>query len=827
MSADKSMREENETKKISVFADKDIFKKAFIETLERNSTKAIEDATPIDLYHTLGAMVRKYVSKNWMATNKQYIQSGEKQVYYFSMEFLMGRLLQSNLLNLKILNTVKDGLSELEIDVDTIAEEEHDAGLGNGGLGRLAACFLDSLASLELPGHGCGIRYKYGLFEQKLVDGYQVELPDYWLKEDYVWEVRRSDRAVHVRFGGYVDVEEINGEFTFEHKNYENVLAVPYDVPVVGYENKTVNTLGLWSAEPVMNERDIHTSNRENYYNYLHYKRSIESISEFLYPDDSHFEGKKLRLKQQYFLVSAGLQSILRGYKENQKIDFRDLPDYAVFHINDTHPALIVPELMRILIDEEGFSWDVAWEITTKSCAYTNHTTLVEALEKWPVSLFQELLPRIFMIVEEINERFCRELWEESPEKSERISDLAVIADDQVRMAHLAIVGSFSVNGVAKLHTEILKKREMLNFYTIYPEKFNNKTNGITHRRWLMNANPKLTSYITEAIGTRWIKQPRDLIGLLKMSTDASFQEKVAEVKLENKLALASFIKDQTGIIVDEHSIFDVQVKRLHAYKRQLLNIFHVMELYNQLRENPNLDMVSRTFIFGAKAAPSYFFAKKIIKLINTVANVVNNDPYIQGKLKVVFLENYSVSMAEKIIPAADVSEQISTASKEASGTGNMKFMMNGALTIGTLDGANVEISDMVGRENIFIFGLTSEEVLNYYTHGGYVARSIYNNDHRIRAVLDQLMDGFFGNDKVEFKDIYYQILSNNDEYFVLKDFDGYVEAHQKVDLTYRNQAEWTKKSIINIAHSGKFSSDRTIGEYASDIWGIRPFKVR
>lgn len=811
----------------NMFVDKETFKKEFIETLEYNSSKVLEEASPINLYHTLGTMVRSYVSKNWISTNKQYQQSSEKQVYYFSMEFLMGRLLQSNLLNLKTLNLVKESLLELGIDLDLIAEQEHDAGLGNGGLGRLAACFLDSLASLELPGHGCGIRYRYGLFEQKLVDGYQVELPDYWLKEDYVWEVRRSDRAVHVRFGGSVAMEEINGVLSFQHKNYENVLAVPYDVPVVGFDNKTVNTLRLWSAEPVMNDREIHTSNRENYYQFLNYKRSIESISEFLYPDDSHFEGKKLRLKQQYFLVSAGLQSILKGYIQKPNADIRDLPDYIVFHINDTHPALIIPELMRILIDEENFSWDVAWEITTKSCAYTNHTTLVEALEKWPVSLFQELLPRIYMIVEEINERFCHDLWEEFPGENERISDLAIVADNEVRMAHLAIVGSFSVNGVAKLHTEILKKREMQNFYTIFPEKFNNKTNGITHRRWLMNANPKLTAYITEAIGTRWIKQPRDLIGLLKIANDASFQEKVSAVKLENKLALASFIKDQTGIIVDEHSIFDVQVKRLHAYKRQLLNIFHVMELYNQLRENPNLDMVPRTFIFGAKAAPSYFFAKKIIKLINTVANVVNNDPYIQGKLKVVFLKNYSVSMAEKIIPAADVSEQISTSSKEASGTGNMKFMMNGALTVGTLDGANVEISDMVGRENIFIFGLTSEEVLNYYSYGGYVARNIYNNDHRIRTVLDQLMDGFFGNDKVEFKDIYYQILSNNDEYFVLKDFDSYVEAHQIVDLTYRNKAEWLQKSIVNIAHSGKFSSDRTISEYATDIWGIRPFTVR
>lgn len=810
----------------NIFADKQTFMKEFVQTLATNSSKALDEASSIDFYNTLGTMIRSHVSKNWISTNKQYNQSGEKQVYYFSMEFLLGRLLQSNMLNLNILTVVNEGLEELGINFASISEEEHDAGLGNGGLGRLAACFLDSIASLQLPGHGCGIRYKYGLFEQKLIDGYQVELPDYWLKEDYVWEVRRSDRSVNVRFGGYVETKVVDGDIIFHHKNYETVLAVPYDVPVVGFENKTVNTLRLWSAEPSINEKDFHSSNRENYYKFLNYKRSIESISEFLYPDDSHFEGKKLRLKQQYFLVSAGLQSILNSYKRRSNQSLQDLHEKATFHINDTHPALIVPELMRILMDDEGFGWDEAWEITTKTCAYTNHTTLVEALEKWPVSLFQELLPRIYMIVEEINERFCRELWDKYPGEYDRISDLAIIAHNQIRMAHLAIVGSFSVNGVAKLHTEILKQREMNNFYTVFPEKFNNKTNGITHRRWLMNSNPKLSSYITEAIGQRWIKQPRDLIGLVKYAKDAAFQEKIAKVKLENKLILADYIKNKTGIIVDEHSIFDVQVKRLHAYKRQLLNVFHIMELYNLLRENPNIDMVPRTFIFGAKAAPSYTFAKKIIKLINTVANVVNNDPYIQGKLKVVFLENYSVSMAEKIIPAADVSEQISTASKEASGTGNMKFMMNGALTIGTLDGANVEIHDMVGTDNIFIFGLTSEQVLNYYNYGGYVARDIYNSDPRVRTVLDQLLDGFCGNDKVEFKDIYYQILSNNDEYFVLKDFDSYVEAHQKVDLNYRDQKEWLKKSIINIAHSGKFSSDRTISEYATEIWGIRPFLV-
>jgi glycogen phosphorylase len=827
------MRSDNEVnaslvlEESNLFTDKQTFIKEFIKTLANNSSKALDEASSRDLYNTLGLMIRKHVSKNWIDTNKQYKQNGEKQVYYFSMEFLMGRLLQSNMLNLSILHVVEDGLKELGIELATISEQEHDAGLGNGGLGRLAACFLDSIASLQLPGHGCGIRYKYGLFEQKLMDGYQVELPDYWLKEDYVWEVRRSDRAVQVRFGGNVETKVVDGDIVFDHKNYETVIAIPYDVPVVGFENKTVNTLRLWSAEPSMKDVDIHTSNRDNYYKFLSHKRSIESISEFLYPDDSHFEGKKLRLKQQYFLVSAGLQSILSTYKRNNNFGLKDLPNKATFHINDTHPALIVPELMRLLIDEEGFGWEEAWDITTKTCAYTNHTTLVEALEKWPINLFQELLPRIYMIVEEINERFCRELWKTYPGEFDRISNLAIIAHNQIRMAHLAIVGSFSVNGVAKLHTDILKEREMNNFYTVFPTKFNNKTNGITHRRWLMNANPKLSTYITEAIGKRWITQPRDLIGLIKFANDASFQEKLAEVKLENKRALATYIQKKTGIIVDEHSIFDVQVKRLHAYKRQLLNVFHIMELYNLLKENPNIDMVPRTFIFGAKAAPSYIFAKKIIKLINTVASVINNDPYIQGKLKVVFLENYSVSMAEKIIPAADVSEQISTASKEASGTGNMKFMMNGALTIGTLDGANVEIHDMVGKDNIFIFGLSSQQVLNYYSYGGYVARDVYNNDHRVRTVLDQLVNGFCGNDKVEFKDIYYQILSNNDEYFVLKDFDSYVEAHQKVDLNYRDQKDWMKKAIINIAHSGKFSSDRTISEYATEIWGIRPFTVK
>lgn len=819
-------QEGNSTVQQSVFTNSEVFQKSFIETLERKYSKTVEGASPLHYYHTLGDMIRSHLGKNWLRTNEQYQHAQEKQVYYFSMEFLLGRLLASNMLNLGIYEVVKSGFQELQIDLDTVINQEHDAGLGNGGLGRLAACFLDSMASLKLPGHGIGIRYKYGLFEQKMVDGYQVELPDYWLKEDYVWEVRRSDRAVEVRFGGSVETKVINGQLQFRHQGYESVLAVPYDVPIVGYDNKNVNTLRLWSAEPMMKQFEHPTSPKETYYNYLQYKRSIESISEFLYPDDSHEEGKKLRLKQQYFLVSAGLQSILKSYKHKYKTSLLDLHEKVVFQINDTHPALIVPELMRILIDEEGFGWDVAWGITTKACAYTNHTTLSEALEKWPVPLFKELLPRIYMIVVEINERYCRELWRKFPGQFERISDMAIIAHEQVRMAHLAIAGSFSVNGVAQLHTDILKKREMNHFYLTFPEKFNNKTNGITHRRWLLNANPSLAQAITKAIDTNWIKEPQELIRLAMYANDASFQQEIAEVKMTNKLALTKYIKETTGIIVDEHSIFDVQVKRLHAYKRQLLNIFHVLELYHQLKENPNLDIVPRTFIFGAKAAPSYYFAKKIIKLINTAASIINQDPYIQGKLKVVFLENYGVSVAEKIIPAADVSEQISTASKEASGTGNMKFMMNGALTIGTLDGANVEINELVGKENIFIFGLTSEQVLHYYEHGGYNARALYHNDKRIQRVLDELVDGLNGNENLEFKDIYYQILSNNDEYFVLKDFDSYAFMQQKVDLSYRNQQDWLKKSIFNIAHSGKFSSDRTIREYATDIWDVRPFTV-
>lgn len=809
-----------------MFTDKETFKKHFVQKLEGHLGKRLEEATSLDCYKTLGSLVREYVNQHWIQTNTRYKEKGEKQVYYFSMEFLLGRLMSTNLLNLGVLTLCQEALEELGFEFKKVLEQEMDAGLGNGGLGRLAACFLDSLASLQLPGHGCGIRYKYGLFEQKIIDGYQVELPDYWLNKEYVWEVRRLDQAVEVRFGGHVEVDYVDGRLVFEHKDYDKVLAVPYDVPMIGYQNKTVNTLRLWSAESILDLHNLYTANKDDYYKILHDKSSVESISEFLYPDDSTYEGRLLRLKQQYFLVSAGLQSILRSFQK-QNLPIQELSHKISIHINDTHPTLIIPELMRILIDEKGLGWEKAWEITCKTVSYTNHTTLSEALEKWPVSMIQTLLPRMYMIMKEINKRFCQQLWDQYPGDFERIARLAVIADEQVRMAHLAIVGSHSVNGVAKIHTEILKKREMRELYEVYPHKFNNKTNGITHRRWLLHANPKLANLISEAIGTRWISKPKELIGIIKYASDAAFQEKIQQIKMENKKELATFIYEKNGITIDEHSIFDVQVKRLHGYKRQLLNVLHIMDLYQHIIENSHVDIIPRTFIFAAKAAPSYHFAKKVIKLINTVSNVINQDQTVKDKLKVVFLQNYSVSLAEKIIPATDVSEQISTASKEASGTGNMKFMMNGALTIGTLDGANVEMMEMMGKENMFIFGLTAEEVSHYYRHGGYHAQAIYNSDSRIRNVLDQLLDGgSFSNGESEFHDIYYSILSNNDEFFVLKDFDAYTEAQEMVDFAYRNQRKWLKKSIINMAHSGKFASDRTIAEYAAEIWKLRPVVI-
>ena len=791
------------------------FQQAFIKRLEMVCGKPFKETTRSDQFHTLGHMIREFVSTNWIQTNEDYRASQEKQMYYLSIEFLLGRLLSSNLMNLGIEEIVKGGLADLGIDLEDLEETESDAGLGNGGLGRLAACFLDSLASLNLPGHGCGIRYRHGLFEQKFVDGYQVELPEQWLRHGHVWEIRKSDLSIEVAFWGRIESYYDHGRLSFRHIQAEVVTAVPYDLPVIGYHTDTVNTLRLWSAEssPYAVNQDV-----------MKYKRETEAISEFLYPDDTHDEGKVLRLKQQYLLVSASVRSIIQSYRKSHR-SLHDLAKHIGIHINDTHPVMAIPELMRVLIDDEKMGWDEAWDITTKTISYTNHTTLSEALEKWPIHLFQGLLPRIYMIIAEINERFCKKLWEYYPDNWDRINKMAIISNGEVKMAHLALVGSYSVNGVAEIHTEILKKREMNLFYQLYPEKFNNKTNGITHRRWLVKANPRLTQLITDSIGTSWIKSPQELSKLAHHKNDAAFLEKLQQVKQTNKNQFANKITDLTGIVVDPHSIFDVQVKRLHAYKRQLLNILHIMHLYNRLKEDSGFQMYPRTFIFGAKASPGYYYAKKVIKLINTVAEKVNKDPKVNDKLKVVFLENYRVSLAEELFPATDVSEQISTASKEASGTGNMKMMMNGALTVGTLDGANIEIKEKVGAENIFIFGLTAEEVLQYYQTGGYHSMEYYHHDKKIRQVLDQLINGFFPKVNGEFEAIYDSLLIQNDQYFVLRDFDSYVSTHRVVDQKYQDQNQWLKMSVMNIAGSGYFSSDRTIKQYADQIWKIKSNK--
>ncbi|ETI65850.1 glycogen/starch/alpha-glucan phosphorylase [Neobacillus vireti] len=789
------------------------FKGNFLKRLEMVSGRSFSESTPRDYYQTLGQMIREFVSHDWITTNEKYLAAKGKQVYYLSIEYLLGKLLRQNLINLGVEEIVQAGLQELGIDLGELEELEADAGLGNGGLGRLAACFLDSLASLNLPGHGHGIRYKHGLFEQKIVDGYQVELPEQWLRSGNVWEIRKADCAVKIPFWGKVEAKQEKGRLVFYHLNAETVTAVPHDMPVLGFQAKTVNTLRLWNAEP--SQFPFHED-------ILKYKRETEAISEFLYPDDTHDEGKILRLKQQYFLVSSSIQSILKNYRKKHS-SLNSLHEHVCIHINDTHPVLAIPELMRLLIDEEGFDWEQAWQITTHTISYTNHTTLSEALEKWPIRIFRPLLPRIYMIVEEINERFCQQLWEQTPGDWERIARLAILADDYVKMAHLAIVGSFSVNGVAKLHTDILKKREMKPFYQLYPEKFNNKTNGIAYRRWLLKANPILSSLITETIGPDWTYSATDLKQLLNYQNDAVFLEKLLKVKKENKQTLAKIIFDKTGTAVDNGAIFDVQVKRLHAYKRQLLNVLHIMHLYNRIKEDSSFSLVPRVFIFGAKASPGYYYAKKIIKLINTVAEKINNDPVVADKLKVIFLENYRVSLAEKIFPAADVSEQISTASKEASGTGNMKFMINGALTAGTLDGANIEIRELVGDDNIFTFGLTAEEVLHYYQHGGYQSVEYYHHDYRILQAVDQLVNEFFPGVNNEFEPIFDSLLEENDQYFVLKDFASYAEIQGKIGETYKNQRIWQQKSLVNIANAGYFSSDRTIQEYADDIWRIKP----
>ncbi|MGJ7920328.1 glycogen/starch/alpha-glucan phosphorylase [Neobacillus sp. LXY-4] len=796
-----------------MFSNKQEFQQAFLKRLEMLCGKPFKESTKNDHFLTLGQMIREHVSSNWIHTKEKYRTSQEKQVYYLSIEFLLGRLLRHNLMNLGIEELVEGGLQELGVDLEELEEIESDAGLGNGGLGRLAACFLDSLSSLNLPGHGCGIRYRHGLFEQKFVDGYQVELPEQWLRYGQVWEIRKTDLAVEVPFWGEIESYFENNRLSFRHINAEVVTAVPYDLPVIGYHTDTVNTLRLWSAEP---------SPYPFYQDVMKYKRETEAISEFLYPDDTHDDGKILRLKQQYLLVSASIRSIIRSFRATHR-PINELPNRIAIHINDTHPVMAIPELMRILLDEEKLGWEEAWDITTNTISYTNHTTLSEALEKWPVRLFKPLLPRIYMIIEEINRRFCEKLWEINPGDWDRIHNMSIIVNDEVKMAHLALVGSYSVNGVAQIHTDILKNREMNLFYQVFPEKFNNKTNGITHRRWLLKSNPKLSSLITSAIGTGWIQSPQELIKLTEFKEDKGFLDKLQSVKQENKERFSQRVFEQTGITIDPHSIFDVHVKRLHAYKRQLLNVLHIMHLYNRLKEDSSFRLYPRTFIFGAKASPGYYYAKKIIKLINTVAEKINGDPAVQDQLKVVFLENYRVSVAEELFPAADVSEQISTASKEASGTGNMKLMMNGALTVGTLDGANVEIKERVGLENIFIFGLTAEEVLHFYQKGGYHSMEYYHHDKKIRHVIDQLTNGYFPDVDDEFEPIYDSLLIQNDQYFVLRDFDSYVSIHKEVERKFKNRDQWIKMSLQNIAASGYFSSDRTIKEYADDIWKIKP----
>lgn len=799
---------------------KEQFKKDFEKKMLKLYAQEVENATIQMQYFTLGYLIKEYIAEGWAKTTTRYTKYGEKQVYYFSIEFLLGRLLASNLLNLGIRNTVQEALNEMGLNLKSIEDVEVDPGLGNGGLGRLAACFMDSMASSGIPGNGNGIRYKYGLFQQKIVDGYQVELPENWLRDDNVWEIRKSDKAVKVRFYGDAWMKPTDdGKLVPIHTDYQEVLAVPYDTAIVGYENKTVNTLRLWNAE-VPNYAD-EPKGELNFQKVLLNKREIESISEVLYPDDSNHEGRVLRLKQEYFFVSAGLQSIVTQHKEAGR-PLSELHNFVAVHINDTHPAVAIPELMRILMDEEGMEWNEAWHITQNTMSYTNHTIMSEALEKWPVELFKDLLPRIYLIIEEIDRRFREILTAKFGEQQDQVEKMAIISGGFVKMAHLCIHGTHSVNGVAKLHTELLKSQELKDFYMLYPYKFNNKTNGITHRRWLMLANPELSTLLDDTIGTSWRRNPQDLKLFKKYKRDPEAQRKVETIKQHNKEKLAEYIKEKNDIIVDPNSIFDVHVKRLHAYKRQLLNALHILHQYHEILENPNFDMVPKTYIFAAKAAPGYYYAKEIIKFINALAQQINNDPRVKGLIKVVFLENYGVTLAEKIIPASEVSEQISTTTKEASGTSNMKFMMNGAITLATLDGANVEILEEVGDPNIVIFGMTEKEILNYYRNGGYISREIYESDIRVKRVLDSLVNGHIKGIPVEGVDIFKSLIDYNDEFFVLKDFDSYVDAQKKIDSLYQDRFTWNKMSIENISSSGVFSSDVTVMQYASGIWDTR-----
>ncbi len=810
---------------------KEEFKRRLIENAKNISRKTLSQASDQEIYKALAFTIRDIVTDKWIATHDVYTESKTKVLYYLSMEFLMGRFLGNALINLTIDKKIKEVFEELDIDFNAIEEAELDPGLGNGGLGRLAACFLDSLATLELPAYGCGIRYKNGLFEQKIENGYQVEYPDNWLKYSDSWGIRRPEYKQVVKFGGHVITrfDEKTNKVKFELENYTAVNAIPYDYPVIGYDTNVVNTLRLWDAEAI-NRFDLAKFNEGQYGKAVEDELLAKSLCEVLYPADEHMLGKELRLKQQYFFNSATIQRAISKIKEDGE-SLTEIPNRMVLQLNDTHPAVAVAELMRILIDEEGFDWDDAWEITRKTCAYTNHTIMQEALEKWPTELFSRILPRVYMVIEEINKRFCAHLIERFGNDPQKIREMAVIADGEIRMAHLAIVGSFSVNGVAALHTEILKNKVLKDFYEIYPEKFNNKTNGITQRRWLKKSNPRLSKLITDTIGDGWVKDLTELEKLLPYAEDDKFINEFINIKKENKVQFADYVKTTTGIEIDPNSIFDVQIKRLHEYKRQLLNILHVIHLYNELKTNPNADVTPRTFIFGAKAAAAYHRAKLIIKLINTVADKVNNDPRINGKLKVVFLENYRVSLAEKIFPASDVSEQISTASKEASGTGNMKFMLNGALTLGTLDGANVEILEEVGNENCFIFGMKSEEVIEQEQNRTYSPWDEYNLNGDIRRVLTQLINGSLDQNTELFREIYEALLngfngSTADQYFVLKDFEAYKKSHEEVEKLYRDEKAWAKAAIINVAKSGKFSSDRTINDYNRDVWKLEKVKV-
>ena len=811
---------------------KEAFKKSVKDNVKFLYRKTIEEATQEQIFQAVSYSVKDVIIDNWLATQKAYDEQDPKIVYYMSMEFLMGRALGNNLINLCAYGEVKEALEELGFDLNCIEDQEPDPALGNGGLGRLAACFLDSLATLNYAAYGCGIRYHYGMFKQKIQNGYQIEVPDNWLKNGYPFELRRPEYAKEVHFGGYVKVEydPEKGGNKFIHEGYQAVKAIPYDMPITGYDNDVVNTLRIWDAEPIV-DFELDSFDKGDYKKAVEQENLARNIVEVLYPNDNHYAGKELRLKQQYFFVSASLQAAIAKYKKKHD-DIHKLYEKVTFQMNDTHPTVAVAELMRILMDEEGLGWDEAWEVTRKSVAYTNHTIMSEALEKWPIELFSRLLPRVYQIIEEINRRFILEIQAKYPGNYEKIKKMAIIYDGQVKMAHLAIAAGYSVNGVARLHTEILKNQELKDFYEMMPEKFNNKTNGITQRRFLLHANPLLADWITEHIGPDWITDLPQLKKLAVYADDDKALQEFMNIKFKNKERLAKYILEHNGVEVDPHSIFDVQVKRLHEYKRQLLNILHVIYLYNQIKMHPEMEFYPRTFIFGAKASAGYATAKKIIKLINSVADVVNNDASINGKIKVVFIENYRVSNAEWIFAAADVSEQISTASKEASGTGNMKFMLNGAPTLGTMDGANVEIVEEVGAENAFIFGLSSDEVINYENNGGYDPNVIYNTDEEIRQVLMQLINGTFSNDTELFRDLYDSLLNTKntdraDRYFILADFRSYADAQKRVEAAYRDEKGWAKKALLNTACSGKFTSDRTIQEYVDDIWHLDKVIVR